>query len=47
MAISVIGGLLSSMVLTLLVVPVIYKLINPLDRWLRRFYESEQLERGA
>ena len=40
MAISVIGGLLSSMVLTLLVVPVMYRLINPLDRWLRKFYEG-------
>ena len=44
MAISVIGGLLSSMVLTLLVVPVMYKLINPLDRWLRKFYETEKLD---
>ena len=41
MAISIIGGLLSSMVLTLLVVPVIYKMINPLDRWLRKFYEKK------
>ena len=41
MAISVIGGLMSSMVLTLLVVPVIYKLIYPIDRWLRKFYEKE------
>ena len=41
MAISIIGGLLSSMVLTLLVVPVIYKFINPLDRWLRKFYEKQ------
>jgi len=41
MAVSVIGGLLSSMVLTLLVVPVIYRLINPLDRWLRKFYENK------
>jgi HAE1 family hydrophobic/amphiphilic exporter-1 len=39
MAISIIGGLLSSMFLTLFVVPVIYKLIAPLDRTLRRFYE--------
>ena len=39
MALSIIGGLLSSMILTLLVVPVIYKLISPLDRWLRKFYE--------
>ncbi len=41
MAISIIGGLLSSMVLTLLVVPVIYKMINPLDRWLRKFYAQK------
>ncbi len=39
MAMSIIGGLTSSMFLTLLVVPVIYKFINPLDRWLRKFYE--------
>jgi HAE1 family hydrophobic/amphiphilic exporter-1 len=41
MAMAVIGGLLSSMVLTLLVVPVMYRLINPLDRWLRKFYEGK------
>jgi HAE1 family hydrophobic/amphiphilic exporter-1 len=41
MAISIIGGLLSSMVLTLLVVPVIYKLINPIDQWLRKWYEKK------
>jgi len=41
MAISIIGGLLSSMVLTLLVVPVMYRLINPMDRWLRNFYEKK------
>jgi HAE1 family hydrophobic/amphiphilic exporter-1 len=40
MAISIIGGLLSSMILTLLVVPVIYRFINPLDRWLRKRYEG-------
>ena len=39
MAISIIGGLLSSMILTLFVVPAIYKLINPIDAWLRKFYE--------
>ena len=44
MAISVIGGLLSSMVLTLLVVPVMYRLINPLDRWLRKWYETGNLK---
>jgi len=43
MAISIIGGLLSSMVLTLLVVPVIYRLINPIDRWLRKWYEVKNL----
>jgi len=39
MAISIIGGLISSMFLTLLIVPVIFKFINPLDRWLRKWYE--------
>ena len=42
MSIAVIGGLLSSMVLTLLVVPLMYKLINPIDRWLRKFYEIKR-----
>ena len=41
MAVAVIGGLLSSMVLTLLVVPVMYRLINPVDRWMRKFYEKK------
>ncbi len=41
MAISIIGGLLSSMVLTLLVVPVIYKMISPFDIWLKKFYKSK------
>ena len=41
MAISIIGGLLSSMFLTLLVVPVIYRMINPIDRWLRKWYEKK------
>ncbi|WP_434658779.1 efflux RND transporter permease subunit [Sulfurimonas sp. NW9] len=41
MAIAIIGGLLSSMVLTLLVVPVIYKMINPIDAWLRKWYEKK------
>jgi len=39
MAISIIGGLLSSMILTLFIVPAIYKLINPIDAWLRKWYE--------
>ncbi len=40
MSIAIIGGLLSSMFLTLLVVPVIYRMINPMDRWLRKWYEG-------
>jgi len=44
MSIAIIGGLLSSMVLTLLIVPVMYRLIVPIDRWLRKFYETEKLE---
>jgi len=39
MAIAVIGGLISSMILTLVVVPIIYRLLYPVDRWLRSFYE--------
>ena len=39
MAIAVIGGLISSMILTLFIVPAIYKLINPFDRWLKKWYE--------
>jgi HAE1 family hydrophobic/amphiphilic exporter-1 len=38
MAISIIGGLLSSMILTLLVVPVIYYVFAPLDMRLRKWY---------
>ncbi len=41
MAISIIGGLLSSMILTLLIVPVMYKMINPIDRWFKKFYEGK------
>ena len=44
MAISIIGGLLSSMVLTLLVVPVIYRLIYPIDHWMRKWYEGKIME---
>lgn len=39
MSIAVIGGLISSMMLTLLIVPVIYKMILPVDKWLRKWYE--------
>ncbi len=44
MSIAIIGGLLSSMFLTLLVVPVIYRMINPLDRWLRKWYETGRVD---
>jgi HAE1 family hydrophobic/amphiphilic exporter-1 len=40
MALAIIGGLVSSTILTLLVVPAIYKFMYPLDRWLRKFYEK-------
>ncbi len=39
MALSVIGGLISSTILALLVVPAFYKILYPVDRWLRKFYE--------
>jgi len=41
MAIAVIGGLISSMILTLLVVPVFFEFIYPIDRWLRKWYERK------
>ncbi|WP_304543985.1 efflux RND transporter permease subunit [Sulfurimonas microaerophilic] len=44
MSIAVIGGLISSMLLTLFVVPVLYRLINPIDLWLRKFYKNENLD---
>jgi len=44
MSISIIGGLISSMVLTLLIVPAIYKMINPIDKWLRKYYEVGKVE---
>lgn len=40
MALSIIGGLVSSTILTLLVVPAIYKFMYPLDAWLRKWYEK-------
>jgi HAE1 family hydrophobic/amphiphilic exporter-1 len=39
MALSVIGGLISSTLLALLVVPAFYKILYPADRWLRKWYE--------
>jgi len=43
MAISIIGGLISSMILTLIVVPIMYKMLYPIDKWLRKKYEIKQL----
>jgi len=44
MALAIIGGLLSSTILTLLVVPAIYKFLYPLDHWLRKWYEVGKVE---
>ena len=44
MALAIIGGLISSTVLTLLVVPAIYKFMYPLDRLLRKLYERGKVE---
>lgn len=41
MALAIIGGLISSTILTLLVVPAIYKFMYPFDRWLRKWYEKD------
>jgi len=41
MALAIIGGLISSTLLTLLVVPVIYRLLYPIDARVRRLYERE------
>ncbi len=43
MALSVIGGLISSTILALLVVPAFYKILFPVDRWIRKWYEVGQI----
>ena len=43
MALAIIGGLISSTILTLLVVPAIYKFMYPLDAWLRKWYEKGKI----
>jgi len=40
MALAIIGGLISSTILTLLVVPSIYRIMYPMDAWLRKWYEK-------
>ena len=44
MALAIIGGLVSSTILTLLVVPAIYKFMYPLDAWLRKWYENGKIQ---
>lgn len=44
MALAIIGGLISSTILTLLVVPAIYKFMYPIDSWLRSWYEKGIVE---
>ena len=41
MATAIVGGLISSMVLTLVVIPAIYKLMSPLDLWMRKYYDFD------
>ena len=41
MATAIVGGLISSMILTLVVVPAIYKFFSPLDLWMRKFYDLD------
>lgn len=43
MALAIIGGLLSSTILTLLVVPAIYRVMYPMDTWLRKWYEKGEV----
>ena len=44
MALAIIGGLISSTILTLLVVTAIYKFMYPLDAWLRKWYEKGKIQ---
>ena len=41
MATAIVGGLISSMILTLVVVPAIYKFFSPLDLWMRKYYDLD------
>ncbi|MGE4295270.1 MAG: efflux RND transporter permease subunit [Campylobacterales bacterium] len=43
MGTTIIGGLLSSMFLTLLAVPAVYKVLSPIDLWLRKWYERQPI----
>jgi acrB/acrD/acrF family protein len=43
MAISIIFGLISSTLLSLLVVPVLFAWVYNLDKFIRKFYERERI----
>ena len=45
MATAIVGGLISSMLLTLIVVPAIYKFFSPLDLWMRKYYDLDFMEK--
>lgn len=45
LGISVIGGLLLAMILSLIVVPAFYKFLAPLDTWLQKFYKPKASDR--
>jgi HAE1 family hydrophobic/amphiphilic exporter-1 len=47
MGIAIIGGLVSSTLLTLLVVPVVYSLLDPLSEWFRRHVLKTREELAA
>lgn len=42
LGVSVIGGLLLSMVLSLLIVPAFYRILAPFDKWMHRFYKAPE-----
>ncbi len=43
MALAIIGGMISSTILSLFVVPAFYAILYPLDRWLRKWYEKGEV----
>jgi hydrophobic/amphiphilic exporter-1 (mainly G- bacteria), HAE1 family len=46
MATAIVGGLISSMVLTLVVIPAIYKLMSPIDLWMRKYYDFDFMKKS-
>ena len=42
LGVSVIGGLLLSMMLSLLIVPAFYRILAPLDKWMHKFYKAPE-----